>query len=230
MSVTTSQSYTPMAGHVLPKHTSRLPDPNTTDLNITQIPSEPSEYTLASPSSFELRQRLLDLQPKPGSFETYREMPHWESSFPPAAYYITPPPYTPEEPLVSTSTGFQEIRQSNEVYFDGSGRCDIEAQDHAQLFSPTSSNSVPSRHGDEYYLSHPDSEQQDMEFSEAQRNKEPPYAELLYNCLSEAPGRQMILKDIYEWFKINTDKTNNPDVKGWMNSIRHNLSMNQVRI
>jgi hypothetical protein len=38
----------------------------------------------------------------------------------------------------------------------------------------------------------------------------------------------MILRDIYEWFKNNTDKASASETKGWQNSIRHNLSMNGV--
>ena len=43
-----------------------------------------------------------------------------------------------------------------------------------------------------------------------------------------APGHKMVLKEIYEWFEKNTNKSKNSDSKGWQNSIRHNLSMNAV--
>jgi hypothetical protein len=58
--------------------------------------------------------------------------------------------------------------------------------------------------------------------------KDEPYATLIYRALSEAPGNAMVLKDIYEWFERNTDKAKTGSIKGWQNSIRHNLSMNQV--
>ncbi|KAL6706938.1 hypothetical protein ACN47E_004888 [Coniothyrium glycines] len=57
-------------------------------------------------------------------------------------------------------------------------------------------------------------------------DKEQPYAQLIYHALMNAPEKTMILRDIYEWFKQNTDKANGSETKGWQNSIRHNLSMN----
>jgi hypothetical protein len=60
-------------------------------------------------------------------------------------------------------------------------------------------------------------------------DKSQPYAKSLYRCLKEAPDHTMILRDIYEWFRANTDKGQDPHERGWQNSIRHNLSMNKVR-
>ncbi|KAF2469136.1 uncharacterized protein BDR25DRAFT_289340 [Lindgomyces ingoldianus] len=57
-------------------------------------------------------------------------------------------------------------------------------------------------------------------------DKEQPYAQLIYRALLEAPNHTMVLRDIYDWFKRNTDKAADKDMKGWQNSIRHNLSMN----
>ena len=59
-------------------------------------------------------------------------------------------------------------------------------------------------------------------------DKEQPYAQLIYRALMDAPGHTMILRDIYDWFKQNTDKAADKETKGWQNSIRHNLSMNGV--
>lgn len=56
-----------------------------------------------------------------------------------------------------------------------------------------------------------------------------PYAQLIYDALMKAPGRRMLLRDIYEWFVQNTKKPRESGTNGWQNSIRHNLSMNQVR-
>ena len=58
--------------------------------------------------------------------------------------------------------------------------------------------------------------------------KHEPYAKSLYRCLKDAPNHTMVLRDIYEWFKENTARGKDPHEKGWQNSIRHNLSMNQV--
>ncbi|KAG0652188.1 Forkhead box J3 [Hyphodiscus hymeniophilus] len=54
---------------------------------------------------------------------------------------------------------------------------------------------------------------------------EEPYAKLIYRALMSAPKHSMVLQEIYQWFRNNTAKGSS-DTKGWMNSIRHNLSMN----
>ncbi|CAI6334431.1 unnamed protein product [Periconia digitata] len=63
-------------------------------------------------------------------------------------------------------------------------------------------------------------------YEDNSNDKEQPYAQLIYRALLDAPGHTMILRDIYEWFKKNTDKAADKETKGWQNSIRHNLSMN----
>ncbi|EPS44414.1 hypothetical protein H072_1609 [Dactylellina haptotyla CBS 200.50] len=64
------------------------------------------------------------------------------------------------------------------------------------------------------------------ESPEAGDEELPPYAELIYEALKSAPGHQMHLQDIYQWFRDNYAKFRTDSGKGWMNSIRHNLSMN----
>ena len=59
-------------------------------------------------------------------------------------------------------------------------------------------------------------------------SKEPePYAQLIYKAFMSHPRHAMTLREIYQWFRENTDKAKSPG-KGWQNSIRHNLSMNRV--
>ncbi|KAI9684168.1 MAG: hypothetical protein M1829_003438 [Trizodia sp. TS-e1964] len=53
-----------------------------------------------------------------------------------------------------------------------------------------------------------------------------PYAKLIWRALRSKPSHRMVLKEIYRWFELHTEKAINPRVKGWQNSIRHNLSMN----
>jgi len=62
------------------------------------------------------------------------------------------------------------------------------------------------------------------------KQSEPPYAKLIYQALMAAPGYRMVLRDIYQWIGENTDKAKDPAFKGWQNSVRHNLSMNGVRM
>ena len=56
-----------------------------------------------------------------------------------------------------------------------------------------------------------------------------PYARLIFEALLQSPGHRMMLRDIYEWFELNTTKPRESGTNGWQNSIRHNLSMNKVR-
>lgn len=58
--------------------------------------------------------------------------------------------------------------------------------------------------------------------------KDQPYAQLIFRCLKDALNHEMVLKDIYDWFELNTSKVKNAKTTGWQNSIRHNLSMNGV--
>lgn len=55
-----------------------------------------------------------------------------------------------------------------------------------------------------------------------------PYARLIYDALMQAPGHRMMLREIYDWFQRHTTKPAESGTNGWQNSIRHNLSMNQV--
>lgn len=68
----------------------------------------------------------------------------------------------------------------------------------------------------------------DEEDDDEDGEKHEPYAKTLYRCLRDAPNNTMVLRDIYEWFKTNTSRGRESHEKGWQNSIRHNLSMNQV--
>ncbi len=59
-----------------------------------------------------------------------------------------------------------------------------------------------------------------------------PYAKLIFRALMSKPDRRMTLQEIYQWFRDNTTKADGDKDKkgGWQNSIRHNLSMNGVRV
>lgn len=57
---------------------------------------------------------------------------------------------------------------------------------------------------------------------------ETPYNQLLFDCLVTAPNFEMTLQDIYRWFVRTHPARFQLSEKGWQNSIRHNLSMNDV--
>jgi hypothetical protein len=77
------------------------------------------------------------------------------------------------------------------------------------------------RRGDTYYAGSPEDEE-----DETMCDK--PYARLIYDALMQAPGHRMMLREIYDWFQRHTTKPAESGTNGWQNSIRHNLSMNQV--
>ncbi|KAI1384174.1 uncharacterized protein F4822DRAFT_434114 [Hypoxylon trugodes] len=54
-----------------------------------------------------------------------------------------------------------------------------------------------------------------------------PYAVLIHRALMSVTPHQMMLQQIYQWFRENTNKGKSSG-KGWQNSIRHNLSMNHA--
>jgi hypothetical protein len=69
-------------------------------------------------------------------------------------------------------------------------------------------------------------EREDLEEDDVGSDK--PYARLIWEALMQAPGHRMMLREIYAWFQCNTNKARESGSNGWQNSIRHNLSMNQV--
>lgn len=86
--------------------------------------------------------------------------------------------------------------------------------------------STGSSTGDEGYLSNDHGSEQHSRSSSPRA--EEPYAQLIYKAFMSEPTRSMTLQQIYQWFRDNTNKAVNGDKGGWMNSIRHNLSMNKV--
>lgn len=62
------------------------------------------------------------------------------------------------------------------------------------------------------------------------QSEDPCYAKLLYRALKEQPDHMMTLKDLYDWVAGHTNKGKEGTGKGWQNSVRHNLSMNGVRV
>lgn len=57
-----------------------------------------------------------------------------------------------------------------------------------------------------------------------------PYAVLIHRALMSAPRHRMVLAEIYKYFREKFPRFKKAKGRGWMNSIRHNLSMNGVSI
>lgn len=69
-----------------------------------------------------------------------------------------------------------------------------------------------------------------FDYDEMDEDNEKPYAQLIYQALLTAKDYSMQLQDIYDWIQHRTDKVKDKSGQGWRNSIRHNLSMNKVRL
>jgi hypothetical protein len=136
------------------------------------------------------------------------------ASYPPAAYFHSPPQLHPTPSLPDNSTS--ELAQLNDDWDLHYGTL-IKHEDHQDYNSPYSDMS---RASTPYSTGHEDEP----------IDREQPYAQLIYRALLDAPEHTMVLRDIYDWFRRHTDKATHSETKGWQNSIRHNLSMNGVSL
>jgi hypothetical protein len=145
--------------------------------------------------------------------------------------------------VLCQQTGYQTACQQ---YLDTGGSTNMHMNDHPMLFCSDQRNHYPSisqtkfepcdrlqsPFADSHQTLSSYTDQNQPQNSEhigsGEMEKEMPYAQLIHKALLAAPNHTMVLRDIYEWFKLHTDKANGSDTKGWQNSIRHNLSMNGV--
>ncbi|KAF1930470.1 uncharacterized protein M421DRAFT_58836 [Didymella exigua CBS 183.55] len=132
------------------------------------------------------------------------------ASYPPAAYFHSPPQLRSTPSLPDNST--PELTQLNDDW-DLHYGTHIKHEDQHDYNSPYSEMS---RASTPYSTGHEDEP----------IDKEQPYAQLIFRALLDAPDHTMVLRDIYDWFRRHTDKATHSETKGWQNSIRHNLSMN----
>ena len=129
---------------------------------------------------------------------------------------------------------------------------ELTEDDEEPFLSPLqTSDLAPSSHvGDDDYLPDPredvekidsqNEKQRQRQQAESNRQKNPlnvaeenqdddaPYAVLIYRALMSTPSRRMVLSQIYDYFRERIPKFRRIKGRGWMNSIRHNLSMNGV--
>ena len=68
----------------------------------------------------------------------------------------------------------------------------------------------------------------DEQVDDIDSDKMAPYAVLIHRALMSAPNHKMVLSQIYEYFREKIPRFRKVKGRGWMNSIRHNLSMNGV--
>jgi hypothetical protein len=140
-----------------------------------------------------------------------REFMHGRAIVPPASPYSSPG-YLDESPMYSPCSSAPELYRpiSNERQSEpGYDRYAASLRMHIPRSFP-----------------HEDGDQEDEEEVAGVK----PYAQLIQECLLQAPGHRMMLRDIYEWFERNTTKPRESGGNGWQNSIRHNLSMNKVHM
>ncbi|KAF2274322.1 uncharacterized protein EI97DRAFT_460189 [Westerdykella ornata] len=142
-------------------------------------------------------------------------------SYPPSAYVINPPKSHDDLNIQDTGTSNQLLQFNNDFETQCGARFKSEACYAGSAYGSAPGSRCSTPHDDCGYISSRDARDEDGSF-----DKEQPYAQLIYRALMEAPGHTMVLRDIYEWFKQNTNKAEDKETKGWQNSIRHNLSMN----
>jgi hypothetical protein len=151
-------------------------------------------------------------------------MPH---SYPPAAYQIEP--QRPYSAMGLSDQGINgDLMQLSEDY--DCYNTIIKHEHHTDYSTPYDSDFTRScTPSSDPPMPPPDNKTQ-CRGEDGAVDKEQPYAQLIFHALKGAPNNTMILRDIYDWFKRNTDKASDNEKKGWQNSIRHNLSMNGVLI
>lgn len=153
-------------------------------------------------------------------------------SYPPSAYVIEPPKSHDTIDLADQTNASQLLLLNNDYeqqYASNIKVEDIKVEECGDYGTPYSS--APGTRCSTPQDKLPAMSSRDLKHEghdETTIDKEQPYAQLIYRALMEAPNHTMILRDIYEWFKKNTDKAADKETKGWQNSIRHNLSMNGV--
>ncbi|EUC42789.1 hypothetical protein COCMIDRAFT_102605 [Bipolaris oryzae ATCC 44560] len=142
-------------------------------------------------------------------------------SFPPNAYHIEPPKHHDAMDPSDHEIKSQLMQLSND-YDHPQYPCPIKVEDYNHYQSPYSHPAQGSAPHDKTLRHTRDPDTGDAGIFD----REQPYAQLIYRALLNAPNHTMILRDIYDWFRKNTDRASSSETKGWQNSIRHNLSMN----
>lgn len=135
------------------------------------------------------------------------------ASYPPATFFYSPPqPHDTSSLPDAEAPELMQLNDEYDVHYTNNIKQEYQ-HDYMSPYSELSRASTP----------YPDGHEDDNPI-----DKEQPYAQLIFRALLDAPNHTMVLRDIYDWFKMYTDKAAQSETKGWQNSIRHNLSMNGV--
>lgn len=201
---------------------------NPTQIHRMPIIPENSEYhdahsnAMHFSNNYHLAYSTPLLSGHPISYNTGVDLTGLEQSYPPNAFQIEPT-VVMDFPYSSMNGHNFPVRDDCEDF--GSAFRHDEYADYGSPYDPDAVIRSSTPNGDQPY---PPLDYR-TDYDEGVTDREQPYAQLIYRALMAAPGHTMILRDIYEWFKNNTDKAADKETKGWQNSIRHNLSMNGVR-
>lgn len=201
--------------------------PASTGVPITTCPARSSATSPRSWSSPELQQ----IQFQPGVWKGQEGLPPYRM---PLCTSMPPEEHFPQQHQVE-SVGYAGPHLSN------SPDPDVSMSQDAPALTPDQADSVASGDSpapkDEYRDSYlfeggeaagvPAENGEVGSEGEESSQTDIPYAQLIFRAFMSRENHAMTLQEIYEWFRQNTDKARG-DTKGWMNSIRHNLSMNQV--
>lgn len=146
------------------------------------------------------------------------------TGFEPSSYLLEPTREAPK--AFGISYGYQDTsRDLARLSISGSPKMEEDMLDHEPYpYHGLPSGNPANEDSDNSLQSSREMTAVDLEDNSADE----PYAKLIHRALMSAPGHAMVLQEIYQWFRDNTTKGSS-DTKGWMNSIRHNLSMNAVR-
>ncbi|KAF1816640.1 hypothetical protein P152DRAFT_131005 [Eremomyces bilateralis CBS 781.70] len=150
-----------------------------------------------------------------------------EDSFPPSVYQIqTPEISNIQTDRSSTFPGYLPFDPSASGTVQVKEEYPSPAADEPSSLSPSDGYGTEFKPSAGFTSANAEVKTPPRNGEDSAAEKEEPYAKLIFRALLHAPNHTMILRDIYTWFRQNTDKGKDPDTKGWQNSIRHNLSMN----
>lgn len=162
------------------------------------------------------------------------------SSFPQDAYPEPPPSMSKNTNSQYSSeklpTSNRKIASARGIKRD-SHEAELEDVAYDSVTEPDTSGDEPEDDDDEYNSQSPSSRSRCMSRSStkstptsevADKESGKPYAVLVYEALMSTETRSMTVSEIYDYFKKTHPHFRNVKGRGWMNSIRYNLSMNEV--